>query len=190
MTLEELKRVAHHEAGHAFLGYILAHSEPPIKVSILPRGENALGFSQPKPSDNKLYTSDFIISHICVLLAGRGAEKIFYNSYSSGAHDDISRATHMAGKYLFEWGMSELTGPINYLELSKNLSDKNLETLKSFIKKVETFTENILIENKNLVKKLAEELLNKETIVYADINKLLPANLKNSISSFPPELFL
>ncbi len=188
MTPDELKRVAYHEAGHALMGYILAHSEPPIKVSILPRGENALGFSQPKPTDNKLYTSEFIISHLCVLLAGRGAEKIFFQNYSSGAHDDISRATHMAGKYLFEWGMSESIGPINYLELNKNFTDKNLETLKSFIKKVETFTENILVENKSFVEKLALKLLDKETIVYDDINKILPTNIKNKINSFPSEL--
>jgi ATP-dependent metalloprotease FtsH len=188
MTPDELKRVAYHEAGHALMGYILAHSEPPIKVSILPRGENALGFSQPKPTDNKLYTSEFILSHLCVLLAGRGAEKIFYQNYSSGAHDDITRATHMAGKYLFEWGMSESTGPVNYLELNKNLSEKNLETLKNFIKKVETFTENILVENKSFVENLACKLLDKETIVYDDINKILPANLKNKISTFPTDL--
>lgn len=187
MLPEEMKRVAYHEAGHAFIGYILAYSEPPIKVSILPRGENALGFSQPKPSDMKLYTSDFILSHICVLLAGRGSEKIFLNSYSSGAHDDINRATHMAEKYLFEWGMAESLGPINYLELNKNLSDKNLETLKSFIKKLETFTEKLLIDNKDSVEKIALTLFDKETIVYEDINRLLSPKLKNCITDFPPD---
>lgn len=188
MSPDELKRVAYHEAGHALLGYMLAYSEPPIKVSILPRGENALGFSQPKPSDSKLYTTEFIISHICVLLAGRGAEKIFFANYSSGAHDDINRATHMAGKYLFEWGMTETMGPINYLELSKNLSEKNLDVLKIFLKKLENYTEKILSDNKKYVEKIAQKLLEKETIVYDDINKLLPENIKNQINSFPADL--
>ena len=188
MSPGELKRVAYHEAGHALLGYILTHSEPPIKVSILPRGENALGFSQPKPSENKLYTSDFIISHICVLLGGRGAEKLFFNSYSSGAHDDINRATHMARKYLFEWGMCEFSGPVNYFELNKNLSNENLQILKNFLKKLENHCEKILLENKNFVEKIALRLLDKETIVYDDINKILGPELKNSVCSLPKDI--
>jgi ATP-dependent Zn protease len=73
MELSEKERVAHHEAGHAFMGYVLKHSNPPIKVSILPRGENALGFSQPKPDDKKLYTQYILISQLCVLMGGRVA---------------------------------------------------------------------------------------------------------------------
>ncbi len=188
MSPDELKRVAYHEAGHAFLGWILAYAEPPIKVSILPRGENALGFSQPKPSDNKLYTSNFILAHICVLLGGRGAEKLFFESYSSGAHDDITRATHMAEKYLFEWGMCDFSGPVNYLELNKNLSTENVLVLKNFLKKVETFCEKTLAENKNQVEKIARELLEKETIVYEDIGKILDPKLSNLIKEFPQDI--
>ena len=71
MNKEELKRVSYHEAGHALMSYLLKDCEPPVKVSILPRGEAALGFSQQKPNDMKLYTESFIVSHICVLLGGR-----------------------------------------------------------------------------------------------------------------------
>ena len=74
---DEKKRVAYHEAGHAFMGYILKDSSPPIKVSIIPRGEAALGFSQPKPIDKKLYTQQYILSQISVLLGGRVSEKYF-----------------------------------------------------------------------------------------------------------------
>jgi cell division protease FtsH len=74
---EERERVAHHEAGHAFMGYILKNSEPPVKVSIIPRGEAALGFSQPKPENKMLYIREAILTKICVLLGGRCAIIIF-----------------------------------------------------------------------------------------------------------------
>ena len=73
MSKQELERVAHHEAGHAIMSFLLKDCEHPIKVSILPRGEAALGFSQQKSVDKKLYTENYILSHICVLLGGRCA---------------------------------------------------------------------------------------------------------------------
>ncbi len=188
MSLDELKRVAHHEAGHALIGYMLADSEPPIKVSILPRGANALGFSQPKPIDRKLYTSNFILSQICVLLGGRGAEKIFYNSFSSGAHDDIERATTFAEKYLLEWGMSENLGPINYNKLYKNIPPEILLEIKVLIKKLENLTQKLLENNKIYLDKLAKLLLEKETIIYEDIIKVLPKNINNSIKNIEKEI--
>ena len=66
MNSSELERVSRHEAGHALMSYLLKSCEPPVKVSILPRGEAALGFSQQKPDDKKLYTENYILSHICV----------------------------------------------------------------------------------------------------------------------------
>ena len=189
MTREELERVAHHEAGHALIGYMIKYSESPIKVSILPRGENALGFSQPKPVDIKLYTSNFILAQICVLLGGRGAEKLLYGSLSSGAHDDIERATNLAQKYLLEWGMDDSMGPINYnLIYKKNVPPEILSTLKKLIQKLETFTQNLLTQNKIYLEKIAQILLEKETIIYEDITKILPKELNNSVSNFELEL--
>ena len=91
MTVEERKRVAHHEAGHALMGFILCDSSPPVKVSIIPRGEAALGFSQPKPENKKLHTEQAILAMICVLLGGRVGEKIVYGCVSTGAADDIEK---------------------------------------------------------------------------------------------------
>jgi ATP-dependent Zn protease len=87
----------------------------------------------------------------------------------------------MAEKYLFEWGMTDFLGPINYLELNKNLSNENLQVLKTFIKKVENFCEKTLIEHKNSVDQIATSLLDQETIIYDDIIKLLGPSLKNSL---------
>ena len=111
MNSSELERVSRHEAGHALMSYLLKNCEPPVKVSILPRGEAALGFSQQKSDDKKLYTENYILSHICVLLGGRTAEKIFYNELSSGAHDDIEKVTNLIEHYYKTWGMSSKYGP-------------------------------------------------------------------------------
>lgn len=181
MEMHERERVAYHEAGHAIMGYILKHSSAPIKVSILPRGENALGFSQPKPEDRKLLTQDFLIGQVSVLLGGRVAEKIMYDNYSSGAHDDIERATKITKEWFCTWGMDAETGPINYDVLFSKLSDDMLNNIKKFIKSVENFTLKTLQENKEHLIGLGKLLLDKETIVYDDIKGLLPTELENSI---------
>jgi ATP-dependent Zn protease len=177
----ERERVAYHEAGHAFMSYILKHSNPPIKVSILPRGENALGFSQPKPDDKKLYTQDMIMSHLCVLMGGRAAEKIIYGNYSSGAHDDIEKATNITKNWFLNWGMDKSSGALNYYELNKKISDKMIDKIKKFIKTIERFTLKTLFKNKEYIIKMAKLLLDKETIIYSDINELLPKELENTI---------
>ena len=182
MELFERERVAHHEAGHAFMGYVLKHSNPPIKVSILPRGENALGFSQPKPDDKKLYTQDILLSQISVLLGGRVVEKIIYGNYSSGAHDDIEKVTIIAKHWFLNWGMSSC-GPLNYSELNNTISDEMVIKIKNFIKKIEKETFNILNKNKEYIIKIAKLLLEKETIIYSDINELLPKEFENMIET-------
>jgi ATP-dependent metalloprotease FtsH len=183
METGERERVAYHEAGHAFMSYILKHSNAPIKVSILPRGENALGFSQPKPDDKKLYTQDILISQLCVLMGGRVAEKIMYGNYSSGAHDDIERATVITKHWFLNWGMDSSSGALNYNELNNKVSDKMISKIKRFIKDVERFTYHVLLANKEYIIKLGNMLLDKETIIYSDINELLPKELENKIDN-------
>ena len=183
MEIGERERVAYHEAGHAFMSYILKHSNAPIKVSILPRGENALGFSQPKPDDKKLYTQDILISQLCVLMGGRVAEKIMYGNYSSGAHDDIERATVITKHWFLNWGMDSSSGALNYHELNDKVSDKMISKIKRFIKDVERFTYHVLLANKEYIIQLGKMLLDKETIIYSDINDLLPKELENKIDN-------
>ena len=180
MNQYELKRVAHHEAGHALMGYLLKDSNPPIKVSILPRGEAALGFSQPKPEDRKLYTQEFLKAQICVLLGGRVAEKIIYNNYSSGASDDIEKVTRIVKEWYKSWGMDSTCGPINYNILDENQSKMTKKIIK-FVKNLENYTFTILTNHKDEMIKLAELLLDKETINYDDITTLLDIKLENKI---------
>ena len=184
MSKKERKRVAHHEAGHALMGYMLKHTEPPIKVSIIPRGESALGFSQPKPSQNKLYTEEAVLSLICVLLGGRCAEQIIYNNVSTGAADDIEKISNFINLYNTNWGMNKEIGPLNpnYMGIiGENLSDDIFNKCKEMINVLETFTLHTLKTHKKYVKALAKDLLRNETIVYARIKEILPNKLENSL---------
>ena len=181
MNKYELERVAHHEAGHALMGYLLKDSNPPIKVSILPRGEAALGFSQPKPEDRKLYTQDFLKAQICVLLGGRVAEKIIYGNYSSGASDDIEKVTKIVKEWYQSWGMDSRSGPINYSILKKDKDDSMTKKIIKFVKKLENYTCDVLTDYKNEMKELAELLLDKETINFEDIKNLLDIELEDKI---------
>jgi cell division protease FtsH len=177
MTKKERERVSHHEAGHALMGYLLKNSSPPVKVSIIPRGEIALGFSQPKPEQKQLYTREEILSMICVLLGGRVAEKVIYNNISTGAADDIEKISDLMLKYNNSWGMNDEIGPLNNF----NKKDSFKEAQK-IIKKLEAFADNCLRSNIKYVKIIAEDLLNNETIVYDRIKELLPEKLENSLT--------
>ena len=177
MTKDERERVSHHEAGHALMGYLLKNSSHPVKVSIIPRGETALGFSQPKPKQKQLYTREEILSTVCVLLGGRVAEKVIYDNISTGAADDIEKISDLMFKYNNSWGMNDEIGPLNNL----NQKDSFKEAQK-IVKKLEDFVENCLITNINNVKIIAKDLLNNETIVYNRIKELLPEKLENSLT--------
>ena len=87
------------------MSLVLDGLEPPIKVSILPRGEAALGFSMQRPVDIKLYTEIHLVKQILVLLSGRSTEKIFFNSLSSGAYDDIEKVTRIIQSYFKDFGV-------------------------------------------------------------------------------------
>jgi len=168
MSDDERKRVAHHEAGHAIMGYILKDSEPPIKVSIIPRGESALGFSQPKPVNKKLYTRDAILAQISVLLGGRCAEKLIYGDISTGAADDIEKISNYVKLY-----NTDLIG--------EKISEDVFTQCKVMVDAIEDFTFSILKKHKKLVVKIAKDLLKNETIVYDRIKELLPNKLESSL---------
>ena len=181
MSKVELERVSKHEAGHALMSYLLKNCEPPVKVSILPRGEAALGFSQQKPNDKKLYTQHYILSQICILLGGRSAEKIFYKELSSGAHDDIEKVTNLIEYYFKEWGMSKKYGPINFNNLKNSNIDNMNKSIIQGVKKLEKFTIEMLTKHKDQMILLSDLLLDKETIDYKDITSTLDKNIENSI---------
>jgi len=183
LTSEERERVAYHEAGHSLMGYLLKYSNPPIKVSIIPRGEFALGFSQPKPDNKKLYSKNEILSRIAVLLGGRVAEFIIYNNYSTGASDDIEKISLLIRDYTVKWGMNEKLGALNpnVMDLlGKKLSDEIFIDCQKIINKIEQITIEYLTENKKYIIKIAKDLLKNETIDYRRIRNLIPKNIENS----------
>ena len=122
------------------------------------------------------------MAQISVLLGGRLVEKIIYGNYSSGAHDDIERVTIIAKHWFLNWGMSSC-GPLNYSELNNTISNEMITKIENFVKKIEEETYNILNKNKNYIIKIAKLLLEKETIIYSDINELLPKELENMIET-------
>ena len=186
MTVEERKRVAHHEAGHALMGFILRDSSPPVKVSIIPRGEAALGFSQPKPENKKLYTQNAILAMICVLLGGRAGEKLIYNCVSTGAADDIEKISSLIHQYICSWGMNETIGPINpnVVDIfSESSSQEIFEQSRIIIAELEEFTFKLLKKHKRHLVSIAKKLLKDETISLRQIKTLLPKSLENSLDA-------
>lgn len=182
MNSYEIERVSYHESGHALMAFLLKECYPPIKISILPRGENALGFSQQKPNDNKLYTQNYILNQIAVLLGGRIAEKIIYNNYSSGAADDIEKITKLTQSYLLKYGMHEDYGPINYELLQKENSKEIQYEIKKLVNKIEKFTYNTLLSNVDELKKMANLLRERETIDTNDILSIWNKENENKLT--------
>lgn len=91
----ERKTVAYHEAGHAVMGWFLEHADPVLKVSIVPRGAAALGFTQYLPKDRRLNSKEQMLDMVCMMLGGRVAEQIFFGKASTGAADDLDRVTQV-----------------------------------------------------------------------------------------------
>ena len=189
ITDEEKRVIAFHEAGHATVSWILEHASPLIKVTIIPRGR-ALGVTMQLPEgDRHGYSKAFLQNNLMVLLAGRVAEEIIFDTITTGAGNDIERATGMARKMVCEWGMSDVVGPMTIGEQgeevfigrdwghARNSSEDTARIVDAEIKKlVETARENchkLLQENINLLHALAKALLDRETITGDDIDLLV-----------------
>jgi cell division protease FtsH len=111
---EEKRTIAYHEAGHTLVAQSLPGADPVHKVTIIPRGR-ALGLTQQLPADDKYnYSRDYLLSRITILLGGRAAEEMVLNQQTTGAGDDLEKATDMARKMVCEWGMSEKLGPLTF----------------------------------------------------------------------------
>ena len=183
MTPEERKRVSYHEAGHCLMGFILKHTEQPVKVSIIPRGEAALGYSQQKPTNKKLMTKEEILCMISVLLGGRSAEKIMYGNVSTGASDDIEKISTLITNYTNSWGMNDTIGPLNpevMGAIGKQLTSDIMIRCKDIIEDIEKQTIKLLTKNKKHMEAIAKDLLSNETIDYDKIKSLIPKRLENS----------
>jgi len=184
MSENERKTTAYHEAGHAIVGKMLQNTDPIHKVTIVPRGR-ALGVTQTLPEEDRLsMTKERAEDFIAFLMGGRIAEDIVLNQVTTGASNDIERATELARRMVVEWGMSEKLGPLNYSikqsthsEQSKEHSEKISETIDEEIKRIVesnySKAKDILINKMNSLHEMAKVLLEKETIDSEEVNRII-----------------
>lgn len=119
MTLEERKIIAYHESGHAVAGWFFEHSNPLLKITIIPRSKGSLGFAQYLPDEISLYSKDQILDMISVALAGRIAEELMFDGrVTTGASDDIKKVTQLATGLVTVYGMSPKMGLVGYNSMS------------------------------------------------------------------------
>jgi len=185
----ERELTAYHESGHALVAIMIPDADPVHKVTIIPRGR-ALGMTAQLPLDDRHnYSKSYIRSQLCVLLGGRAAEKLIFNELTTGAGNDIERATELARKMVCEWGMSEKLGPLTFgkkgeeIFLGREIArhrDYSEETarlidaeVKRFVEEAEEEASRILKEHMEALKKLAETLLEKEVLDGAEIKRIV-----------------
>jgi cell division protease FtsH len=186
---DEKRNTAYHEAGHALVAKLTPETDPLHKVSIIPRGR-ALGITQQLPIDDKYtYSKDYLMNALAVLLGGRAAEEISLNHMTTGAGNDLERATDLARKMVTEWGMSEKLGPLTFgkrddqiflgkeLATHKDYSEKTAieidEEIKRIVVDAYTTAKKVLTESKDLLEALAKALLEKETMDALEVDDLI-----------------
>lgn len=195
---EEKKIVAYHEAGHAVAGWFLEHADPLVKVSIVPRGVAALGYAQYLPKEQFLYTQEQLTDEMCMTLGGRVAEDIVFGKVSTGALSDLERITKMAYGMVTIYGMNEKIGHISFYDskqseysFSKPYSEDTAKIIdqevKNLVQNAYNRTKMLLIERRNELEILAQELLKKEIVFQADLEKLIgkrPFDKETTYQSF------
>ena len=183
ITPDEKRSIAHHEAGHATVSWLLPNANPLFKVTIVPRGQ-ALGAAWYLPEERQLVTREQMLDEMCSLVAGRVAEEIINGQPSTGALNDLERLTKMAYGMVSYYGMSEKVGTLSFYDstgsrgydLTKPYSEKTAELIdkevKELIGMIHDRTESILKDNFEGFTRLAELLLEKEVIFAEDLEKI------------------
>lgn len=168
---KEKKIVAYHEAGHAVAGLKLEDSKQVEKITIIPRG-TAGGYNLFSEKEETFFsTKNGILAEITGLLSGRAAEEIMFNEVTSGASNDIERATELAKKYVCDYGMSHL-GLMKFSNPSSQTSDKINQEINQIIEECYENSKNLLKSNKPLLNAIAHELIEKETIDSTQISQI------------------
>ncbi|SMO43717.1 ATP-dependent zinc metalloprotease FtsH [Gracilimonas mengyeensis] len=184
---DERKIVAYHEAGHAIVGWFLEYTDPVLKVSIVPRGLAALGYTLQTPLEERfLMTTEELNDKICALLGGRVAEEIIFGKISTGAQNDLERITKMAFAMVAEYGMSEKLGyislkdsqsPENSFGFNKKYSDVTSQQIDKEVRRIIDMnherTIDLLNKHKEELEKLADALLEREVLDHHALRDLL-----------------
>jgi cell division protease FtsH len=185
----EKKTIAYHEAGHALVADLLPGADPLHKVTIIPRGR-ALGLTQQLPADDKdNYSREYLVNRITILLGGRAAEEIVFQQQTTGAGDDLEKATEMARKMVCEWGMSDKMGPLTFgkgeehiflgreVARPKDFSEETAVLIDSEIKRIvmecATRARHMIETNLEKLHALARALLERESLDGEEIARIL-----------------
>ncbi len=185
----EKEITAYHEAGHALVARLLPGTDPIHKVTIIPRGR-ALGLTMQLPIDEKYtHAKKYLLNSICILFGGRVAEKLVFDEITTGAGNDIERASELARKMVCEWGMSDELGPLAYgkkeeqiflgreisqhRDYSEETARKIDEEVKKIILDANDRVTQLLEENMDILKAISMELLERETITLEDMDRII-----------------
>lgn len=179
---EEKRVVAYHEAGHAICGWYFKYADPLLKVSIIPRGQGALGYAQYLPAgDTYLMNVNQLMDRMAMSLGGRVSEELHFETVTSGASDDFNKVTKLATAMVTQWGMSQKVGYIHYDDDPQQLKKPFAETtaqkideeVRRIVDEAHKQCKDLLIAKKDEVKIVAEELLSKEVLSRDDMVRLL-----------------
>ena len=185
----EKEITAYHEAGHALVARLLPGTDPIHKVTIIPRGR-ALGLTMQLPIDEKYtHARKFLLNSICILFGGRVAEKLVFDEITTGAGNDIERASELARKMVCEWGMSDELGPLAYgkkeeqiflgreISQHRDYSEETARRIDEEVKKIildaNDRVTRLLDENMDILKAISLELLERETITLEDMDRII-----------------
>ncbi|WP_370580495.1 ATP-dependent zinc metalloprotease FtsH [Mucilaginibacter sp. FT3.2] len=180
---EEKRVVAYHEAGHAIAGWFLEHTDPLVKVSIVPRGVAALGYAQYLPNERFLVAKEELIDDMVLSMGGRVAEDIVFGKITTGALSDLERITRLAYGMVKIYGMNDKVGNLSFYDpqgenqFSKPYSDVTAHLIDSevrnLVEEVYAKTKELLIKHRDGLEKVALKLLEKEVLFQADLEELL-----------------
>ena len=204
---KEKEIVAYHESGHALVAKLLPNTDPVHKVSIIPRGNAALGYTLQLPTQDRYLISKLeLMDRLSVLLGGRVAEDLIFQDITTGAQNDLERATKIARQMVTEYGMSDALGPItlgrkeHQIFLGKDLSqerdyseeiaNKIDKEVRAIIDKAYTKAKELLTKNKRKLRKIAKNLIERETLEGAELDMLLNGAKLASLVKFKANLLL
>jgi cell division protease FtsH len=194
---EEKRTTAYHEAGHALIARLIPGTDPVHKVTIIPRGR-ALGVTMQLPTDDRHnYSKEFLYNNLAILMGGRVAEELVLKHITTGAGNDLERATDLARKMVCEWGMSEKLGPLTFGRKEEEIFlGREIATRRDFSEQValeidlevkRLVTENyerakrLLTENMTSLKGLAEALLEKEVLDAPEIDQIIMQSTSQAV---------
>ncbi len=191
MNEQERTEVAYHESGHALVAGLVPHADPVAKISIVPRGQGALGYTMQMPTEDRyLLTIEELNDRIAVMLGGRAAEKVAVGTISTGASDDIQRATELARRMVTEFGMSEKLGTVRYagqqsqylggmMADNSQTSQQTRETIDAEVQRIvgEQYGRaiSLLTDHRAALESLTQQLLKKESLDGSAVKQALEA---------------